>query len=80
MKRENFVVVRVVEKTTVGSKENAVDGIFKALEIARTTGNPVTIKLAEGEYIISDTIELSEHDSFTSFEGENAVISSGIHI
>ena len=62
------------------AKEHAIGGIFNAIETARTLKKPVTIKLLPGEYSIHETINLDERDSFTTFEGMNAVITSGLRI
>ena len=62
------------------SPQNAVKGIFNAIDIARKTNEPRTISLLPGEYIFSETLKLDERDSNTSFSGENAVFSGGVKI
>ena len=62
------------------STENAVGGIARALQLARSADGTKEIHLLPGEYVLEKTLTLDERDSKMTWIGNGAVISSRISI
>ena len=78
-----YVDVQNGADTNAGTEEAPVQTLKKAQELARAQGSNVTVCLRGGEYVLEEPMAFDSNDSgqtWTSYEGEEAVISGGTKI